>query len=350
MFRVIDILLLFILRRIYLGVLLLGLPIRELIFLITIRSRHFSKRLVFQSFFFFSSLILTILFNLNTFDLNQDSIENSYLLLSLIFLPLIPKLDLSKKNELTILLLCATINLIFILMFPPRGVFQLFGIYSFANSTIFSVLYIGYGFLSQKRNTGHFVLIILGVLILLLDSQRGAYLSLFLLLFLFKVKKIKDLFFFMLYGSFLVLIFLWLIPYFSDRDPTGFFMSIFYPNLYADSYSSGLHRIIQIEEGINSLTTSWSNFLFGNGPSKQVFTGYFNDIHNGYVSFASIVGIPTALYFFYIVFTNILKTLNNSPNLFSLLFVILCFDALTQTTFSSVPTVSIFIYSLRQLL
>ena len=347
MIRLIDFFLLIVIRRIYLGAILVGLPIRESLMILT--KRNYSKKELKTSGTFLILLLLSLIANYKSINLDIDSIENAYLILSIIAIPFYPTLKLSKKRELAILLFAAAINLLFILIFPPRGVFSFFGIYSFANSTIFSVLYISYAVLSQNKNSGHIILLILGVLIILLDSQRGAYVSLFLCILIYSVKSFRSLLIYVLLVPFILSVFILLAPYFSDRDPAGFFLSILYPERYADSYSSGLHRIMQIKQGIASISESWINFLFGNGPTKQVFDGYFNDIHNGYVSVASVFGVPMALYFLVFLIRKIHKVRLLPASLFGILLISLSLDALTQTTFSSVPTAALMAYSVKQI-
>jgi hypothetical protein len=224
------------------------------------------------------------------------------------------------------------------------------GIYSHANNTIISILIICYALLIKTSRLGTIFLLISGAAILLLDDQRGGYLNLLGVLIFFKLKDFKSLIKLSVIIPIIMYLLLKIIPYFSGRDPSGFFLSIIFPEKYKDSYSSGAHRMMQITEGIQSITSNWKSFLFGNGPSVQVFEGYFNDIHNGYVSFATILGVPATVFLLYTITRILINIRKEKPNLFSILFVCMCFDALTQTTFSSVPTASLFLYSMKQVL
>jgi len=278
-----------------------------------------------------------------------STVENSYLYLYLILIPLYARSRIfyeidSEKLFLYGVLITALVAIIQIFINGGHSI-VVGDIYGWPNSTFFSSAILMYGVFSEKHKMKFkILLIILAGFLMVLDQQRGAFLNVTILLILYLFLNSKGKFFKNMIKALVLIIPLFLIVLLIDeRSSGGFFLSIIYPDEYIAEFSSGADRIAQIIIYINALS-DWEHLLFGYGPSYAIIPTGWNDLHMGYISFIARYGLPAFLVTFFLLYDVIKYSIINIKTSFlSVIFLSILSDALTQTTFDSVPTSAIFI-------
>lgn len=216
-------------------------------------------------------------------------------------------------------------------------------VYGWANSSIYSAFLIGFAFLkitNDKVSPLSILALLLGVIIFLMDQQRGALVNIVGVLFTFSAARLK--FRSTILGVVTLLLILTIVES-LDRRGGGFVQSIIFPAEYAETYSSGLSRLNQIISYIEHFAY-WKNWFWGVGPNFSLYESGWNDLHMGYISFVMKWGIITffILFVMYLPLIKRILTINlrfHRLSGISEFYVLIClFDAGTQTTFDSVPT------------
>jgi hypothetical protein len=352
----ISIFLLLVFRRIYLhyGSISL-LPIYDLILFVSavtrplkIRGRRAFFDLMASSYLLISAIIGGIFIWQSNLDF-VSTVENSYLYLYLILIPLYARGRIFYEIDSEKLFLHGILTAILVTsiqIFINGGHSIVVGdIYGWPNSTFFSSAVFIYGVFSEKHKMKFkILLIILAGFLMVLDQQRGAFLNVTILLILFLLFNSKGKFFKNIIKALALIVPLFLIVLlFDERSSGGFFLSIIYPDEYIVEYSSGADRLAQIIIYINAFS-DWEHLLFGYGPSYAIIPTGWNDLHMGYISFIARYGLAAFLVTFFLLYDVIKYSIINVKTSFlSVIFLSILSDALTQTTFDSVPTSAIFI-------
>lgn len=226
------------------------------------------------------------------------------------------------------------------------------GYYGWPNSTWLVPAVLSYALYSLYAKTRSRVMpLLLGALaaaVLISDSQRGGFVNLFFVTTIVVFLMRKDILLgpvrtSMLIGCLAGLSFLMLIH--DERSQGGFFLSIIRPLEYSDNYSSGVSRLNQITAAIEVWTESVETILLGVGPFENIIYEAWNDVHMGYVSFLARYGVIAFAFLVACLWSSFkfcaMAIRQKRARLVHFLFLTLIADALTQTTFDSVPTAAI---------
>ncbi len=352
------ILLSFVFRRIWLQITsVAGIPLVIVASILAglTSAKTFKKKDLFFRLALVASVVISVVCGISNWKYSlsvTDALENSTFLVFLLIAPFLSYQRLYINLDKLIFwgVVAGTMTAIMNRMINDTYALQWYGVYGWANSSIYSAFLLSAGSLCLVRGSRirSSLAIFLGGVIFLMDQQRGALVSLVGVLLVFGVGRGDYRWFIkMLFFGFLLL----LITESMDRRGGGFVASIFFPQEYAEEYSSGLSRLTQVTAYIEHFFDI-KNLIFGSGPFFSLYTTGWNDLHMGYISFLMKWGVVcsvllTVLYWpaLKLIFSVNRDDLEQSR--FAELFVLVClFDATTQTTFDSVPTAFMLLFGL----
>lgn len=356
--RRLDIVLLFTLRRIYLGGFAL-IGVRELLYTLagvviavtSKRTRGLNVAIWSLSFGTIFGFGMTGSWG-GSLEL-LEGLENLYFFAALTTLCFVSVTVRNAAVDFDAALVCA-ISYVFFRHFvlgDRSGGFYL-GYYGWPNSTWLAPTLVSYGIYKfykiEKSKLPAIFMSVIAAAVLIADSQRGGFVNLFLVATLIVFILRRQVLFQLAKTTFLVgwlaaLSYLMLIH--DERSTGGFFLSIVRPFDYIDQYSSGASRINQIWSALEIWTQSLETVLIGVGPFEIIIQEKWNDVHMGYVSFLARYGLiaffllTVCLWRSFIFCTSAIR--EGRARSVHFLFLTLVADALTQTTFDSVPTAAI---------
>lgn len=288
-----------------------------------------------------------------------DGLENFYFFVFVSFIFFSSTVvNLTDKQFVTILIFSLCYIFLYQLVIGDNSGGSFRGFVGWPNSTWLTSSIFFWSFYAifmqrRRQQVGFYIAIIIAGSVMLHDAQRGAFLNLFIVagLALYRGSILSTLRIlpWVLIGiggmSYLMLLF-------DERSVSGFFLSIIFPYEYASEYSSGVSRLNQLKTGFEVWSSSPSTILLGVGPFSNVLSDNWNDIHMGYISFLVKYGIVLTLPFLCFIAGMLRAVVINirerQGRLVDFVCICLCCDALTQTTFDSVPTGAICIFSFSQ--
>ena len=353
----IDILLLFLFRRIYLGLTHL-VGVRELFYAlwgIYLSGRAPSKFIFFSyglGLYYFIYISIASLFAWKYDYTLEQTLESSYFILSFGLIGFFSLSQKISKSGFYNIAACA-LGYVFLrkIFLGDRSGGEIFGIYGWPNSTWLSASMMSLSiseFLNKQLRTRTVFIFLISAAVLVFDSQRGGFVDLFVAVGLIIVFKKNDAFLRKCITILAVLLISLVMLQIDERSSGDFFMSIIDPENYGDDYSSSLSRLDQIVSGLNAWEESIKTLLLGVGPGAMIINDEWRNVHMGYVSILAKYGLLGAVPFYGFLIMLLVFSLknirSNSATIFDIFFICICADALTQTTFDSVPTAAVSIF------